>query len=160
MIKHDFFSSCTILHIMWFFFVVRMTYSVIIPLHSLRNIFSSLHTALGFDQNTCPQIIFWKVPITILVRPIRQRFGNVIIVLYHRYMYFCVRCYMYNYMNYLPNNIICQTLCKEFFGKIFSFCVFSPLMEFAVFCITARLNHFLYMTEQHVLAKFSKASTK
>lgn len=88
MIKHDFFSSCTILHIMWGFFVVRMTYSGI---RLLRNIFSSLHTALGFDQNICPQIIFWKVPITILVRPIRQRFGNVIIVLYHRYMYFCVR---------------------------------------------------------------------
>lgn len=125
MIKHDFFSSCTILHIMWFFFVVRMTYSVI-PLHSLRNIFSSLHTALGFDQNICPQIIFWKVPITILVRPIRQRFGNVIIVLYHRYMYFCVRCYMCNYMNYLPNDIYVRLCAKNFLEKYFLFVYLAP----------------------------------
>lgn len=122
---------------MWVFFFVRMTYSVI-PLHSLRNIFSSLHTALGFDQNICPQIIFWKVPITILVRPIRQRFGNVIIVLYHRYMYFCVRCYMCNYMNYLPNNIYVRLCAKNFWEKNFLF---------VYFCITARLNHFLYMAQ-------------
>lgn len=78
------------------------------------------------------------MPITVLVRPIRQRFGNVIIVLYHRYMYFCVRCYVCNYMNYLPNNMYVRLCAKNFWEKYFLF---------VYFCITARLNHFLYMAQ-------------
>lgn len=120
MIKHDFFFFLHHFTRNVFHFVVRMTYSGI---RLLRNIFSSLHTALGFDQNTCPQIIFWGVPITILVRPIRLRFANVIIVhlLYHRYMYLCVRCYMCNYMNYLPNDIYVRLCAKNFLEEFFFF---------------------------------------
>lgn len=51
---------------------------------------------------------------------------------------------------------------KIFWKNIFFFCVLSlnyPMREFVGFCIT-RLNHFRYMTEQHVLATFIIASTK